>query len=106
MAEYTLKRPMWTADKTVYRAGTHEISEAHARELGLLKEEGGAALPHPGIGPAGDPLHGVDFASAAARELAESSGMVAADFEGATAAGASGFTKPEVQAFLDAQDAE
>lgn len=37
MAEYTIKSPMWTADKTLYRPGRRQVSDAHAKELGLDK---------------------------------------------------------------------
>lgn len=44
MAEYLIKTPLWTRDKTLYRPGRRNVSDAHAKELGLLKgdaSEGG-----------------------------------------------------------------
>lgn len=51
----------------------------------------------------GDALSGVDFASDAARDAAQSAGLTAADFKGASASGANGYTKPDVQAIVDAR---
>jgi hypothetical protein len=42
MAEYVIKTPLWTADKTLYRPGKRQVSDAHAKELGLLKSAGTA----------------------------------------------------------------
>lgn len=102
--EYTFTRPMWTADKTVYREGTREVRPEHARELGLDKSAvTPVAKPQASEGPAS--LDTVRFASAQARIAAEEAGMVAGDFEGAKPSSADGFTKPDVQKVIDAQDA-
>lgn len=96
MAEYTLTRPMWTGNKTLYRAGTREIPDAHAKELGLLKSESEGQS-------SGDTLSGVDFASEAAREVAQEAKLTAADFKGASPSSPNGYTKPDVQAIVDAK---
>jgi hypothetical protein len=98
MAEYRLTRPLWTGDKTLYRAGTREISDAHAKELGLLKSDKPAAT-----GDDGGTLDGVDFASEAAREAAQEAGLTASDFKGASPSSANGFTKPDVTALAEAK---
>lgn len=57
-------------------------------------------------GDSADLLDGVQFASAAARTAAEEAGMTAADFAGKKGSSTDGFTKPDVMALIEAQDAE
>lgn len=98
MAEYEIKSPMWTKDKTLYRPGKRDVSPEHAKELGLDKS---ADTETAG---GGGSLDGVQFASSAARTAAEEAGMVAADFAGRKGSSPDGFTKPDVVALIEAQD--
>lgn len=101
MPEYVIKSPMWTKDKTLYRPGRRNVSEAHAKELGLDKSAETDAVTDGG--ESGGSLEGVQFASAAARTAAEEAGLTAADFEGQKGSGADGFTKPDVTALIEAR---
>jgi hypothetical protein len=47
-------------------------------------------------------LDGVDFASEAAREAAQDAGLSAGDFKGASPSSPNGYTKPDVQAIVEA----
>lgn len=100
MAEYTIKTPMWTADKTLYRPGRRQVSDAHARELNLVSVQA-ETQPNTTAGT----LDGIDFASDAAREAATEAGLTAEAFKGASPSSQNGYTKPDVQALIDARGA-
>jgi hypothetical protein len=52
------------------------------------------------------PLDGVSFGSEAAGEAAASAGLTPADFEGVTATGQEGYTKPDVAKIIAAKEAK
>ena len=51
-------------------------------------------------------VEGVSFGSDAAGEAARAAGLTAADFEGVTATGKEGYTKPDVQKVIDSKEAK
>lgn len=91
-----LKTPVWDENKKLYRPGKGvSVPAALAAKLR------GAGANDSGTGSAS--LDSVDFASEAAREAARAAGLTAADFAEVKPSSAGGYTKPDVQAILDAE---
>jgi hypothetical protein len=101
----------------VYRAGLEKELAAAAKAGGFdltefVSQEKGDGLPLSGDWSVKEAkrataevvyVEGVDFASDAAGEAAKAAGLTAADFDGVTASGASGFTKPDVAKIVEAK---
>jgi hypothetical protein len=99
MAKVDLKTPVWDENGKLYRPGKGvEVPDSLAKKLGASKD---GTSTDTGTGSAS--LSSVDFASEAAREAAQEAGLTAGDFEDATPSSANGFTKPDVQAIIDAE---
>jgi hypothetical protein len=100
MAIVDLKTPVWDEDKRLYRPGKGvHVPDALAERMGLMK----ATAPTATAGGGGGTLDGVDFASEAAREAAMEAGLLSDAFKGAAPSSANGYTKPDVQALIEAR---
>lgn len=77
-----------------YRVGD-QWQNANGKEV---SGPSGASAPE-----TGDALDGVDFASEAAREAAMEAELSSDAFKGASPSSANGYTKPDVQALIEAK---
>ena len=101
MVQMDLKTPVWDENKRLYRPGKDVLVPASLaakiRGAGANDSANGSA----GTGSAS--LDSVDFASEPAREAARAAGLTAADFAEVKPSSAGGYTKPDVQALIDAE---